>query len=449
MGPAAQVQPGTPPSGPPQIPPTQFVAAPPPDRPSRKAKERKHRVGLMVGSAALIAALVASVSTAALVTRGFSRPAAQVATSGDKVYNDLSSGKAAVSVPIDGSAAAAPDWAKVAAAVQPSVVAIQVSARYLGAEGSGVIINSKDGYVVTNNHVVTGADQIQVVLADGRIYEAKVLGTDATTDLAVIQIENRPDDLQEAVLGESSDVTVGEPVMAVGNPLGYDNTVTTGIISALNRPVTTTLTGATADTAVTNVIQVDAAINPGNSGGPLFNGVGEVIGINSAIATTSSINQESAGSIGVAFAIPIDLVEVIAPQLIEKGSAEHAYLGVTLVAKTVTYDGVTRQGAAIDRVWPGTAAEEAGLRAGDVIVAVDGHATTEVASLTAWVRSYSVGQEVSLLVVRDGKALELPVTLGAQDASQLPGEELLPQPDPTYPQGDGGYFFDDPFGLFD
>jgi putative serine protease PepD len=397
---------------------------------------------------AVVAGLVGGVATAAVVTRGFSQPATSAASDGGKVYADLNSGEARVSVPVDGSAGVAPDWSKVAAAVQPSVVAIQVSARYLGAEGSGVIINSKEGYVVTNNHVVTGADQIQVILSDGRIYEAKTLGTDASTDLAVIQIENRPDDLHEAVLGDSAAVTVGEPVMAVGNPLGYDNTVTTGIVSALNRPVTTTLTGAQSDTAVTNVIQVDAAINPGNSGGPLFNGVGEVIGINSAIATTQSMSQESAGSIGVAFAIPVDLVEVIAPQLVEKGSAEHAYLGVSLVAKTVTYDGVTRQGAAIERVWPGTAAEAGGLQAGDVIVAVDSHATTEVSSLTAWVRSYEVGQEVSLLVVRDSKALEVPVTLGAQDTTEAQGQQEQPQPEPTFQQGDGGYFFEDPFELF-
>jgi putative serine protease PepD len=424
------------------------VPAPPRDRPQRTKRDRRHRLPLYIAVTAVVAGLVGGVATAAIVTRGFNQSATSTVRDGGKVFADLNSGEARVSVPVDGTSAVAPDWAKVAAAVQPSVVAIQVSARYLGAEGSGVIINSKEGYVVTNNHVVNGADQIQVVLADGRIYEAKTLGTDASTDLAVIQIENRPDDLQEAVLGDSSKVTVGEPVMAVGNPLGYDNTVTTGIVSALNRPVTTTLTGAQSDTAVTNVIQVDAAINPGNSGGPLFNGVGEVIGINSAIATTQSMNQESAGSIGVAFAIPVDLVEVIAPQLVEKGSAEHAYLGVTLVAKTVTYDGVTRQGAAIERAWPGTAAEAGGLQAGDVIVAVDGHPTTEVSSLTAWVRSFGVGQEVNLLVVRDGKALEMPVTLGAQDTTEALEQQQQPQPEPSYQQGEDDYFFDDPFGLF-
>jgi putative serine protease PepD len=405
----------------------------------------------LVAVTAVVAGLVAAVGTAAIVTRGFTSPAAPAVSSGAKDYEELNSGKAAVAVPVDDSSQVAPNWAKVAAAVQPSVVAIQVSARYLGAEGSGVIINSEEGYVVTNNHVVTGGDQIQVILADGRIYEAKVLGTDASTDLAVIQIQDRPDDLQEAVLGDSAAITVGEPVMAVGNPLGYDNTVTTGIVSALNRPVTTTLTGSQADTAVTNVIQVDAAINPGNSGGPLFNGSGEVIGINSAIATTSTTSEDSAGSIGVAFAIPIDLVEVIAPQLIENGSAEHAYLGVGLQTETVTYDNVTRQGAKVVKVWTGTAAETAGLEVNDVIVAVDGHPTTELASLTAWIRSYSVGQEVELLVVRGGKAIEVAVTLGAQDPNQT-ATEAPEQQDPEYqqyPDDEGGYFFDNPFGLFD
>jgi putative serine protease PepD len=416
-----------------------------------ESKPRRTPGVVTIGITAVIAALVTSVATAAIVTRGFNYPTESTPLNAATSYRELGSGNAPVSVPLGEASVVAPDWAAVAAAVQDSVVAIQVSARYLGAEGSGVIINSAEGHVVTNNHVVSGADQIQVVLADGRIYEAKVLGTDPTTDLAVIQMENRPDDLKEAVLGVSADVVVGEPVMAVGNPLGFDNTVTTGIVSALNRPVTTTLTGSQSDTAVTNVIQVDAAINPGNSGGPLFNAVGEVIGINSAIATTSSVSQDTAGSIGVAFAIPVDLVKVIAPQLIDKGTAEHAYLGVSLETGTVTYDGVTRQGAKVAQVWPDTAAQAAGLEVGDVIVAVDGHPTTELASLTAWVRSYSVGQEVRLLVVRGGSAIEVPVTLGVQDAAQAltedegtPGQQL-----PSDPNGQWeDFYFEDPFGLF-
>jgi putative serine protease PepD len=378
---------------------------------------------LVIGVTAVVTGLVASVATAAIVTRGFSYPQPLPERDGSSSYAELTSGKEPVSVPVEGSSAVAPDWVKVAEAVQPAVVAIQVSAQYMGAEGSGVIINSQEGYVVTNNHVVAGADQIDVALDDGRIYKAEVLGTDASSDLAVIRILDKPDNLGEAVLGDTTNVKVGEPVMAVGNPLGYDNTVTTGIVSALNRPVTTTLTGMQSDTAVTNVIQVDAAINPGNSGGPLFNGVGEVIGINSAIATTRSTTQDTAGSIGVAFAIPANLVKVISPQLIEKGSAEHAYLGVNLSQETVTYDGVTRQGAKVAQVLPGTAAETAGLKENDVIVSVDGNQTTEVASLTAWVRSYSVGQQVELLVIRDGEALEVQVTLGAQDPNQALSQE--------------------------
>jgi putative serine protease PepD len=405
---------------------------------------------MQIVATAVITGLIAAVGTAAIITRGFSTRAVSSVSSGAAQYEKLNSGKAAVSVPVEGSSVASPDWAKVAEAVQPTVVAIQVSARYLGAEGSGVVINSAEGYVVTHNHVVSGAEQIQVVLADGRIYEAKTLGTDPTTDLAVIQIQNPPEDLKEAVLGNSAEVEVGEPVMAVGNPLGYDNTVTTGIVSALNRPVTTTLTGTQADTAVTNVIQIDAAINPGNSGGPLFNGKGEVIGINSSIATTSSVNSDTAGSIGVAFAIPVNLVQVIAPQLVDKGSAEHAYLGVELLANTVTYDGTTRQGARVELVRPDTAAAAAGLKEGDVIVAVDGYPTTEPASLMAWVRSYSVDQEVVLLVVRDSKAIEVKAVLGAQDPAQAQTEEQQApqQQQPGYPNEGDQYYYDDPFGLF-
>jgi putative serine protease PepD len=322
----------------------------------------------------------------------------------------LTSGKNQPEVPADAYDGGSPQWNLVAAAVQPTVVAIKVDDGM--AEGSGVIINSELGHVVTNNHVVADATDIQVILSDGRIYTGETLGTDASTDLAVVKLVNPPSDLAEAQLGDSGAVVVGEPVMAVGNPLGLDNTVTTGIVSALNRPVTTEASGAAAGRTlvVTNAIQVDAAVNPGNSGGPLFNSKGQVIGINTSIAAFPSLTGQ-AGSIGLAFAIPVNLVADVAMQLIETGQAIHPFLGVSTEDTTVEVEGVTRAGANIIEVVSDTAAAAAGLRIGDVVVAVDGTPITGMTSLTARIRSMRPGDEVSLTVVRDGQATEVKATL--------------------------------------
>jgi putative serine protease PepD len=251
-----------------------------------------------------------------------------------------------------------------------------------------------------------------IIASDGRIFEAEVMGTDPTTDLAVLKIKSPPADLKESKLGDSGSVVVGEPVMAVGNPLGYDNTVTTGIVSALSRPVTTVAQGMSGNEAVvTNAIQVDAAINPGNSGGPLFNSQGEVIGINSSIATLDQTGSQTAGSIGLAFAIPSNLVKNVATQLIEQGEADHPFLGVTPTDKAVSFDGQMRAGAQVDLVQSGSAAEEAGLRKGDVVLSLDGNPITGASSLTAWVRSYLPGDKVTLEVLRGSQLLEIEATL--------------------------------------
>src|SRR5699024_2434192 len=197
------------------------------------------------------------------------------------------------------SADGSPDWESVASTVRPSVVAIDVTTQRGAAEGSGVILDAGDAYILTNNHVVDGAQQIAVALYDGRMFEAKVVGTDPATDLAVLQLTDPPDDLQAATLGTSDDLDVGQSVMAVGNPLGLSSTVTTGIISALDRPVAAT-DQFSREQVVTNAIQIDAAINPGNSGGPVFDASGHVIGITSSIASTG----QNSGSIGLGFAIP-------------------------------------------------------------------------------------------------------------------------------------------------
>lgn len=302
-------------------------------------------------------------------------------------------------------------WQAIAAQVRDSVVAISVTTAQGGAAGSGVVIDADGGYVVTNNHVVSGATAggISVTLADGRIFAATVVGTDPTTDIAVIRLTDAPSDLVASPWGDSSHVVVGDDVMAVGNPLGLASTVTTGIVSAVDRPVATT--GESSDTAVvTNAIQIDAAINPGNSGGPLFNTAGEVIGINSSIASTASSAQQ-AGSIGLGFAIPSNQAKAVAEQLIATGVAQHAYLGVTLSDGTATADGVTRAGAKVESVASGTPAAEAGLRAGDVVVGINAKAVGGAESLTGFVRQFGAGDEVTLTVVRGGEAMDVNVTL--------------------------------------
>ncbi|MDU0349048.1 S1C family serine protease [Actinomyces sp. MRS3W] len=330
------------------------------------------------------------------------------------------------------STGTAPDWEAVTAAVSNAVVAITVAVNDGTAVGSGVIYDA-NGHIITNNHVVAGATQIQVTLADGRIYEAELTGTDPATDLAVIELVDAPDDLTVAQFGNSDDLIVGEDVMAIGNPLGLSSTATTGIISALDRPVVTTqeetddqggsslpgplggLLGQSQTTTTevyTNAIQIDAAVNPGNSGGPLFDETGAVIGITSSIASMSSSSGESSGSIGIGFAIPSNLAQKIADQLIESGTATHAYLGVSIGnGGATTSDGVTRAGAEVGTVESGSPADEAGLKEGDVITAIDGKATSQAAALTGFVRQYSAGDEVTLTIIRNGEEMQVPVTL--------------------------------------
>jgi putative serine protease PepD len=306
-----------------------------------------------------------------------------------------------------------PDWQAVADAVRPSVVAIAVQTAAGSGEGSGVIIDTA-GHVLTNDHVAGSAEQLKVTLADGRVFDATLVGADPTTDLAVIALTNAPDDLVPATLGDSGAAAVGQAVMAVGNPLGLDSTVTTGIISALDRPVSTgSLTGA--EPVVTNAIQVDAAINPGNSGGPLFDASGRVIGITSSIASLSQ--GGSAGSIGLGFAIPANLAKRIADELITDGVAQHAFLGVSMSDGTATLGDTTRLGAVVQEVSDGSPAADAGLRAGDVVVAIDKQAVSGALSLTASVRELAAGDHVGLTVVRDGKSLEISVTLAARQES--------------------------------
>ena len=320
------------------------------------------------------------------------------------------------------------DWSAVADAVSPSVVAIQVQSSSAAGQGSGVVLDT-EGHVLTNNHVATGAGanaDIRIVLSDGRTFDdISVVGLDPATDLAVLQIADPPADLVPATLGSSDAVDVGDPVMAVGNPLGLSDTVTTGIVSAVNRPVTTSGSqeqspfeqgGVAAETVVTNAIQTDAAVNPGNSGGALVDATGALVGIPSSIAGTATTQGGQSGSIGVGFAIPVNEATRIADELIASGTATHAWLGVSLQDGTATADGVTRQGAEVADVTGGTPAADAGLQPGDVVTGIDGEAVSGSESLTAQVRERAPGDAVTLDVVRGGAQQQVAVTLGTRES---------------------------------
>ena len=291
----------------------------------------------------------------------------------------------------------------IAAKVMPAVVSIEVRVGQSGATGSGVVIDGENGYIVTNNHVVSGADgvegaEIRAVFDDGSGSPARIVGRDPSSDIAVIKVE-KPG-LLTASLGSSKDVVVGDPVVAIGSPLGLAGTVTSGIVSALDRPVR--LAGEGSDTnAVISAVQTDAPINPGNSGGALVDATGAVIGINTAIASTGG------GSIGLGFAIPIDTVRDIAEQLISTGTAVHATLGVA--TRSVTDS--ARDGALVLNVEPNSAAANAGIREEDVIIAVDGEPVGSSEELTVAVDAHEPGDTITVEVVRGGGSTELKATL--------------------------------------
>jgi putative serine protease PepD len=307
-----------------------------------------------------------------------------------------------------------------AAAVLPSVVSISFEAGQASGSGSGIVISS-DGQILTNNHVVAQAadgGSLTVTFSDGSTADAEIVGRDPATDLAVIQAEG-VSGLTAATFGSSADLHVGDTVLAIGSPLGLDGSVTSGIVSALNRSIT--LQGEStpqspfdngqsagpSDTAVISAIQTDAAINPGNSGGALINADGEVVGINTAIASLAQGATSEGGNIGVGFAIPIDTARDIAQQLIDDGSVSHAFLGVSIAD---TEDG---SGARVQAVEDGQPAAAAGLQEGDVITRVGDTEVTDAASLTAAVRNQSPGDTVQVTFTRDGnEQTTVDVTLG-------------------------------------
>ena len=305
--------------------------------------------------------------------------------------------------------------AGLAGAVLPSVVAVLVSGVDGQGTGSGFVIDGKNGYILTNNHVVASAvagGSITVVLNSGEKESAKIVGRDPSYDLAVIKVPGKA--LPALAFGDSDSVVVGDPVIAVGAPLGLQGTVTTGIVSALNRPVAA---GDAQETAYINAVQTDAAINPGNSGGPLVNGKGLVIGVNSAIARApGSSPSAQSGSIGLGFAIPSKQAERTAEQLIRSGKAVHPIIGVVL-DRHYTGEGVrvlsgpSAEGA--QPVTPGGPAARAGLKPGDVIMAFNGRPVTDPDELVVAIRAQSPGDRVRLTVRRGGVDREVEVTLSS------------------------------------
>jgi putative serine protease PepD len=299
----------------------------------------------------------------------------------------------------------------VAAAVAPSVVLITETTPSLTGTGSGVIIQS-NGYILTNNHVVsefaTNGGTLTVTLNNGKTVPATVVGRDPSSDLAVVKI-NAPTALQAARLGNSASAVVGETVLAFGSPLGLQSTVTEGIVSAINRPVFTGDESVSDTNAVIDAIQTDAAINPGNSGGPLVDSSGDVIGIDSAIATlgAGSGTGTQSGSIGIGFAIPINSARTVASQLITMHHAVHAELGVDV------QDAPNNGGAQVQGVRAGSGAARAGLQPGDVVTALDGQPVLNANALVVAVRNHNPGQRVSLSYTRHGVDHVAQVTLGS------------------------------------
>jgi putative serine protease PepD len=300
--------------------------------------------------------------------------------------------------------------AGIAARVSPSVVSIDVSKGNNGGSGSGFFLDNT-GHILTNNHVIslaaTDGASIQVNLANGKTYTAKLVGRDVAYDLAVIKI--KVTDAPALQLGDSDAVEVGDGVIAIGSPLGLTGTVTSGIISAKNRPVTSG--SGTRESSFINAIQTDAAINPGNSGGPLVDLSGAVIGINSAIATTGYGFGGQSGSIGLGFAIPINQARKTADQLIKNGSSTYPIMGVSL---DIRYSGV---GAKIPgkagSVSPNGPADRAGIKPGDVIIEIDGTAVNTADEAIVKVRSLNVGDEIKIKFKRQGVTKEVSLVLVA------------------------------------
>jgi S1-C subfamily serine protease len=306
------------------------------------------------------------------------------------------------------------------------------------ATGSGFVIDS-DGHVLTNNHVVAGADKITVQLGDSeKTYDATVVGRDPATDLALLKVDASSDALHPLPLGDSTKVAVGNPVVAIGNPFGLDRTVTSGIVSALQRQIQ-----APNGFSISNVIQTDAAINPGNSGGPLIDSQGNVIGITSQIETGGGGN----GNVGIGFAIPINTARDVVSQLEQNGKVQHAFMGITGATITPSLGQAVnlpvQSGVLVEDVVKGGPADDAGLQGGntaatidgspislggDIITAIDGKHITSMDDVISIVNAASPGKTLDLTVVRGGQRKTLTVTLGDRPNSVRDSQSATPSP---------------------
>lgn len=322
------------------------------------------------------------------------------------------------------------DISQVASKVAPSVVSISTSVqsargRVVGqGAGTGVIV-SKDGYVMTNNHVIDGASSVVVTTSSGDIYEGvKVIGSDPLNDIAFLKI-TEPKDLKPAVLGDSSTLKIGQNVVAIGNSLGeYNNTVTSGIVSGLNRPVAASSEDGSSTETLAGLIQTDAAINPGNSGGPLVNRAGQVIGINTAVAS---------GAQGIGFTIPINSTKGVLASVLATGKVERAYIGVRYVDITPAiakqHNLSVRQGALVDgdqsasAVVPGGPADKAGIKTGDVIIKINSNRVGEDGGITSLIGAYKPGETIKVTYLRDGKERTTNLTLAKYEEKVAPAIE--------------------------
>lgn len=384
MPPGPQGPPQGPPHGPPQGPPASPGMPipgmyPPQQRPSQKSSSLGIGIVIVCIVLALIAGLVGGFVGGTLST---------------------SSGRALPPPPeSSGKSEELTGVTEVADTVLPSVVFIETPQ----STGSGFVARA-DGYLLTNHHVIAGdSDNISVTFADGTKESAELVGAASSYDIAVLEVDR--DDLEPLDLADSEDVTVGEQVVAIGAPLGLEGTVTTGIVSAMNRPVTA---GDMVETAFINAIQTDAPINPGNSGGPLVNMSGDVVGIASAIAQVPG----ASGSIGLGFAIPANQVRRTTEQLIESGKATYPIVGVLLDNR---YEGegvqVLTDDSEEEPITPGGPAEDAGIEPGDIIIAIDGRPVTDPDELIVAIRSKAPGDEVDLTIRPGGGDEERDVTL--------------------------------------
>ncbi len=385
--------------------------------PAQTSKKRE-RKALTASSALVIGAIVGGLFGGSAGVAGFlaaTRPAPVVVNNTDSVT-----------------------WVTgVAAKSLPSVVTISVDSKGSGGSGSGVFL-TKSGYILTNTHVVTlegstSSATIQVRTTDGRIFDAVLVGTDPTNDLAVIKI-TAASEFTPIEWADSSALNVGDPVVAIGAPLGLPSSVTSGVVSALDRTIQVAdstpggggsslqwWNGTGSAPVNLRVIQTDAAINPGNSGGALVNDKGSLIGINVAIATASSSSSSAqSGNIGVGFAIPSNVAKRIGEEIMKTGKASHALLGALVTdysATKNTTEGFST-GALVSKLTPGGAGEKAGLKEGDIVIRFNGEVIASSGELTAAVRFERAGAKVEIVALRDGKEITLQATLGDLANSQ-------------------------------